>query len=189
MATTLPAMPTTTPRKAPARKTVRGVPAQTDTASDTDDVVVLDVDVVEFDVEFEDADTGETETHTFRARPRYSYKRMRDAALAQKKRGADLVLMFERMIVPSLLNDDGTPVEWTPEFSSNGDFTDPSGATRKVADLDSITTPDAGSSRRRWAHLMDERDELDPGLDELQRVYNLLIENSSGRPTQRPSSS
>jgi hypothetical protein len=181
-------MPTAT-RKPPANKSARNVPAPAAPTSDTDDVIALDPDVVEFEVEFTDGDTGETETHTFRARPRYGYKRMRDAALAQKKRGADLVLMFERMITPSLLNDDGTPHGWTPEFSPNGDFIDPDGNTRPVADLDAIVTPDAGSSRRRWAWLMDERDELDPGLDELQRVYNLMIENASGRPTQRPSSS
>ncbi len=180
-------MPTATTRKAPARKApARSVPSS---ASSTDDVVVLDPDVVEFEVNFSDADADETETHTFRARPRYSYKRMRDAALAQKRRGADLVLMFERMIVPSLLNDDGTPVEWTPEFSANGDFADPNGNTRPVSELDVVTSPDAGSSRRRWAYLMDERDELDPGIEELQRVYNLLIENASGRPTERSSSS
>ncbi len=180
-------MPTAT-RKPPARKTARAVPADT-SGSGTDDVIALDPDVIEFEVDFADADTGDAETHTFRARPRYGYKRMRDAALAQKRRGADLVLMFERMIAPSLLNDDGTPVGWTPEFSSNGDFVDPDGNTRPVSELDTVSNPDAGSSRRRWAHLMDERDELDPGLDELQRVYQLLIENASGRPTGRSSSS
>lgn len=183
-------MPTAATRKPPARKAVRHATAeQTLPSSGTEEVVALDPDVIEFEVDFADTDTGGTETHTFRARPKYGYKRMRDAALAQKKRGADLILMFERMIAPSLLNDDGTPLDWAPEFSSNGDFVDPDGATRPVSELDAITNPDAGSSRRRWTHLMDERDELDPGISELQRVYNLLIENASGRPTQRPSSS
>lgn len=177
----------TAPRKPPTRKAPRNVPQAAPAASE--DVIALDPDVIEFEVEFENLDTGDTETHTFRARPRYGYKRMRDAALAQKKRGADLVLMFERMIAPSLLNDDGTPAGWTPQFSTNGDFTDPDGNVRPVAELDAITDPEAGSSRRRWAALMDDRDDLDPGLDELQRVYNLLIEQASGRPTQRPSSS
>lgn len=169
-------------RKAPSRRLA------TAPATDTEAIVALDPDTVEFDVQFLDLDEEPAESHTFRARPHFGYKRMREAALAQQRGGMDAVMRFEKMIVPSLVDDDGTPAQWAPEVE-DGEFVDPDGDTRPVADLPQVLDPANGSSRRRWGHLMDARDDLSIDIGEIVRVYELLVEKSSSRPTQRSKSS
>lgn len=155
--------------------------------SPTAAVIAFDSDVVEFDVEFTNR-AKEPEVHTFRARPEFGYKRMREAALARQRGGTDAVMMFERMIIPSLLDDDGTPNEWQPQVE-DGHFEDPDGVLRPTKDLQKVMDPDAGSSLRRWSHLMDVRDDLNIEFEEIAKTYDLLVEKSSGRPTRRSKSS
>ena len=44
---------------------------------------------------------------------------------------------------------------------------------------------EAGSSRRRFAHLMDVDEELTLHADQLQKVYGLLVGKAADRPTRR----
>lgn len=139
-------------------------------------------DAVEFTVTF-DRD-GDAEEHTFAARPKFSYKRMREAATAQAKGGAAALLRFEKMIRPSLCDDDGVPSKWVPEVNA-GKFVDPDGVERDVADLSALLAPEAGSSRRRWAHLMDDDDEVEIEIDDIVKAYEVLVGAATERPTQK----
>ncbi len=172
-------MPTSTPRRRPAVKAVEQAGA---TVTDIDDAPPP----VEFTVEFTRDD--EPETHTFRARPRFTYKRMNEAAKASSLGGAAAVLRFEKMIRPSLLDTDGTPAKWVP-IVKDGEFEDPTGEMRDVADIASYLEANAGSSKRRWAHLMDDDDELEVTIEEIVKVYELMVTAATDRPTRRSKSS
>lgn len=156
---------------------MQAVPDETvdDTTDDASDTVEFTVTV--------DRD-GDDEDHTFSARPKFSYKRMREAATAQAKGGAAALLRFEKMIRPSLCDDDGTPVKWRPEIN-DGHFIDPNGVERPVVDLEAVLAPEAGSSRRRWAHLMDDDDEVEIELDEIVKAYEVLVGAATERPTRK----
>lgn len=127
------------------------------------------------------------EDHTFRALPRMSYKRMADIVKARRSGdGVDALAVFERMIRPSLLDNDGVPAKWQPTVE-DGVFVDPYGNERPAADLPELLAFEAGSSRRRWIHLLDVDDEVEVELDDITELYEKLIEAASDRPTQRPS--
>lgn len=175
-------MPTSTPTRArrPKPAVVKAV-----TAAEPD---VLDDDErpapIELTVTF-DRD-GDDEEHTFLARPRLTYKRMREAANAQAKGGVEAVLRFEKMIRPSLVDDDGTPAKWTPDAAVEGKFVDWNGDERDVADLAGLLEFVAGSSRRRWHHLMDVDDDVEITFSSILAAYEKLIENAeTDRPTRR----
>lgn len=132
---------------------------------------------------------GDPERYTFSARPQLRYKAITGAAKATAKgRSADArtLLLFERLIRPSLLDDDGVPAKWEPEIE-DGEFVNPDGDLVPRADLDKYTALEAGSSRRRWVALMDTDDELDVSLKQIGAVYEHLIEVAADRPTRRSS--
>lgn len=165
----------------PRKRTMRPVAtAPAETIDDADQI--SEREPVEFSVTF-DRD-GEEETHTFSARPRLTYKRMADAAKGQKSKGVEAILLFERLIRPALLDTDGTPSKWTVE-PYDGMFVDPNGDERPLSELAEVEAFDAGSSRRRWLHIMDDDDELEVELEQITGVYEKLIEATSDRPTRR----
>lgn len=139
---------------------------------------------VEFTVEFER--DGEPEPHTFLARPRLTYKRMTDAARGQKTQGVGAVLLFEKLIRPALLDTDGVPAKWTAELE-DGQFVDPDGETRDLSDLPGLLEFKAGSSKRRWLHLMDDDDDVEVELDAIADAYELLVGKAGSRPTRKSS--
>lgn len=155
---------------------------------DEDGAEVVDMPgLIEHTVPFER--DGEREEHLFRARPRMSYKRMAD--IVKARRGGDGVAalaVFERMIRPALIDTDGVPAKWKAEIE-DGYFVDPDGNERPVADLADLLSFEAGSSKRRWLHLLDDDDEVEVELDDITDFYEALVEAVSDRPTQRPSRS
>lgn len=155
---------------------------------DEDGAEVVDLPgLIEHTVPFER--DGEREDHTFNARPRMSYKRMADIVKARRSGdGVDRLAVFERMIRPALVDTDGVPAKWAAEVE-DGYFTDPDGKERPVADLPDLVAFEAGSSRRRWIHLLDLDDEVEVELDDITSFYEALVEAASDRPTQRPSRS
>lgn len=169
-------MPPATRKRPPA---VKAAPAPDADDGDSNEPVA-------FELDFER--DGEMETVKFLARPRFTYKRIREAAKAQSKGGVDAVMRFEKMIVPSLCDDDGVPAKWTPT-AAGGTFTDPDGNERDVKELAALLAPEAGSSRRRWMYLMDEDDDAEPDLDSLVAAYERLVEVANERPMQRSKSS
>ena len=180
-------MPQTTTRRrttASKPKAVRAEPV----VIDEQGAEVVDLPgLVEHNVPFER--DGEREEHTFRARPRMSYKRMAD--IVKARRGGDGVAalaVFERMIRPALIDTDGVPAKWKAELE-DGYFVDHEGRERPAADLADLLAFDAGSSKRRWLHLLDDDDEVEVELDDITDFYEALVEAASDRPTQRPSRS
>lgn len=170
---------TTTTRK---RTTAKPRSRPTPTAADED--AEIDEGLVTHTVAFKR--DGEVEEHTFSARPQFGYKQMADSAKARKDGGLGAVLLFERFIRPSLLNNDGTPAKWEPS-PQGGEFVAPDGETRPMSELPELLEFESGSSRRRWAALMDDDDELQIDLDEITGFYEALVEATAGRPTQRRS--
>lgn len=174
-------MPTASPT---ARKRVAPKSSPATEAPDVEDVELLPAPV-QITIAF-DRD-GESEDQVFTARPKFTYKRMREAARARTTGGIDAVMRFEKMIVPSLCDDDGVPVKWVPA-AADGQFTDPDGVQRDVKELAWYLDPANGSSRRRWAHLMDDDDDAEPDLNSLVQAYEDLVGAATERPTQRSKS-
>lgn len=139
------------------------------------------VPVVDFSVDF-DVD-GEATEHAFVARPAITYGDM----VALKKYENDsqgAVLPFlDRIIRRSLRNDDGVPLKWRPEVKS-GEFTTPDGEKKPLADLEKYTAFEAGSSRRRWAELI-ESDDAVVDFETVMSLFEYLAEAASDRPTER----
>ncbi len=175
-------MPATATRKTTARKP-RAVTAPT--VIDETGEEVLDAPV-EFTVTF--TRDGDDEKHEFRARPSFGYKQMRDVAKIQSQRdggGLKALMVYERLIVPALCDDDGTPAKWQPEFE-DGQLIGPDGELHDKAEATKLSEFDAGSSRRRWRFLMDDDDDVQVELDEITAAYELLVEAASDRPTRKP---
>jgi hypothetical protein len=172
-------MPTTTPSR---NRTKRPTPAKPIVIDQ--DGTELEDGLVTFSITF-DRD-GEPEEHSFTARPKFGYKQMIDSAKGRKAGGVETLLLFERMIRPALLNDDGTPAKWQPR-PKGGEFEDWNGETRPTSELADLLEFEAGSSRRRWMALMDDDDELQVELDQITDAYEKLIEVAAERPTQRRS--
>jgi hypothetical protein len=140
------------------------------------------VPIVDFSVDF-DVD-GEATEHHFTARPAITYGDM----VALKKYENDsqgAVLPFlDRIIRRSLRNDDGVPLKWTPVVKA-GEFTTPGGEQKPVTDLDKYTAFTAGSSRRRWAELI-ESDDAVVDFETVMSLFEHLAEQASAdRPTER----
>lgn len=181
MSATLFRMPNTTTRRRPAAK-----PKTAPAVVDEDGAEVLDLPgLVEHTVPFER--DGELEEHLFRAQPRMSYKRMADIVKARRSGdGVAALAVFERMIRPALVDTDGVPAKWQPVIK-DGVFVDPDGNERPAADAADLLAFEAGSSKRRWIHLLDVDDEVEVELDDITKFYEVLVEEASDRPTQRPS--
>lgn len=178
-------MPQTTTRRRPSGATKpKAVAAPA--VVDEDGAEILDLPgLVEHTVPFER--DGELEEHLFRAQPRMSYKRMADIVKARRSGdGVAALAVFERMIRPALVDTDGTPAKWAPTVE-DGVFVDPDGNERPAADVTNVLAFEAGSSRRRWQHLLDVDDEVEVELDDITAFYEVLVEAASDRPTQRPS--
>lgn len=166
-------------RRRPAPKKARPEPVVID-----EDGAEVDDNLVTFSVTF-DRD-GEPEEHTFSARPRFGYKQMVDSARGRKAGGVEALLLFERMIRPALLNDDGTPAKWSPR-PKGGEFEDWTGEVHPTSELADLLEFEAGSSRRRWIALMDDDDELQVDISQITDAYEKLVEAAAERPTQRRS--
>lgn len=133
---------------------------------------------------------GVEERHEFLARPAMGWQDVR--GLVPLLGGADdglsehAVRVIERLIRRVIANDDGTPEKWVPNVV-DGHFTDPSGDHTPIELLPAYEAFEAGSSRRRWVHLMEHDDEVTVEPDQIVELLNDLVEVASGRPTQRSS--
>jgi hypothetical protein len=135
--------------------------------------------VVEFSVAFVRDDVEEI--HEFAARPKASYNDL----IGMVKYGADedprAITFLSRMIRRSLLDSDGTPAKWKPSVHDDH-FTDPDGNHTHVDDLPTFLAFEAGSSRRRWVHLMEYDDEVEVEEDQISGVLKYLTEAAAERP-------
>lgn len=112
---------------------------------------------------------GVRERHEFTAEPQYDWKNLRSLMYLMESRrdeGFDpkALAQIDRLVRRALVNHDGTPERWRAKVVSPDDgepwFTDPNGDHTPAEMLPLYEEFSAGSSRRRWAHLMDVDDEV-----------------------------
>lgn len=132
---------------------------------------------------------GVEEKHEFTACPTMSWQDYR--RLVPLLRGTDndvvtpeTIEMIDRLIRRALRNDDGTPEKWTPSVV-DGHFTAPNGDHMPLSLLPGLVAFDAGSSRRRWVHLMQDDDEVTIEPEQISELMIDLIEAAAARPTTR----
>lgn len=143
---------------------------------------------VDFSVDFvreleEDGVTKKiVETHEFTARPAMAYGDV--LGLAANEESPRALQFLDRIIRRALLNDDGTPEKWTP-YVHDDHFNDPvDGHRTHVDDLPAFESFESGSSRRRWARLINAEDVF-VEMRQVTEVLEFLSEEAAGRPTSR----
>lgn len=136
---------------------------------------------------------GMEETHEFTARPRMGWQDLTGLVplmSAQSEDGIteEAVRTISNMIRRGLVNDDGTPEKWEPNVVA-GYFTAPSGDHTPVGMLPAFDAFEAGSSRRRWVHLMAHDDDVTVEADQVAEILTDLVSAAAQRPTQRSAAS
>lgn len=84
----------------------------------------------------------------------------------------------------------GTIAEVAPEDESEERprvFRGPDGELHTFDQVEKFTAFEAGSSRRRWTHLMEVDDDVEVDAQDLMELFEWLVGLAAGRPT-RPSS-
>lgn len=132
---------------------------------------------------------GVEERHEFTAHPTMGWQDVRglmplmggegDQTLSQ---GA--IRVVDRLIGRSLDNTDGTPEKWKPRVV-DGHFTAPNGDHTPVELLPGFEAFEAGSSRRRWVHLMEVDDDVTVEPMQIVELMADLVEVAANRPTTR----
>ena len=135
---------------------------------------------------------GVEEVHEFAARPRFGWKETAGAislmgVMDGKTGHGELgyaVRYLDGILRRSLVNDDGTPEKWTATVV-DGHFTDPAGDHVPEELLPLVEAFDAGSSRRRWVHLMTRDDDVTVEQGQLMELFDDLMTVAADRPTER----
>jgi hypothetical protein len=136
--------------------------------------------IVEFSVAF--VRDGVEEIHEFQARPRTTYGDMLGLVKHQDDEKGRALLYLDRMISRMLLDSDGTPAKFKPNLH-DGHFSDPDGNHTPEDDLPKFLAFEAGSSRRRWIHLMQFDDEVEVDFSQINDVFEHLTSEAAARPT------
>lgn len=139
------------------------------------------------------------ERHEFLAEPRLDWQNLRGLMyLMDSRRGSDgidpkALAQIDRLIRRSLVNTDGTPERWRPNIVSEpGEepwFTDPQGDHTPVELLPAYEAFEAGSSRRRWVHLMEYDDEVTVEASQIIKLMHYLMEQSGKDPGKKSAAS
>lgn len=167
-------------------------------------------------IEVEFARNGGPEYHTFQPLGVMDSAALALALRASKSPEQSLEGMM-RLIRKQMSDTDGVPARWKPELykapeepadpggmervddfladeSSDPDRPDeedlyvgPDGKPYPYSEVEQFTTFDAGSSRRRWLHLVEEDDEVLVEQDVITGVFKHMVSVGAKRPTQRPS--
>lgn len=163
---------------------------------------VADAPVVTFSIDF--VRNGVKEPHEFRAVPRTSYGDMIGIVRNQDDDPGASLRFLDRMIRRLLVDTDGTPEQWKPEITTPDTgggkgakteppgeyFIDPSGQRRPAEELPKYRAFEAGSSRRRWAHLLQVDDDVEVEIDQVTDLFEWLATEAAGsRPTRKSSPS
>lgn len=139
---------------------------------------------------------GVRERHEFITEPRWDWMGLRGLLHLMDARDdsgitAKTLAQFDRLVRRSLVNDDGTPEKWRPHVVDDGEsepwFTDPNGDHCPAEMLPAYVTFEAGSSRRRWMHLIDADEEVTIEATQIIRLANYLME-MAGKDRKKKSS-
>jgi hypothetical protein len=128
----------------------------------------------------------ELEEHTFRARVSLDLPTLISAIGEADRHPERAVSGLLRIVVKMLDNKDGVPAQWEPEplplpdplpEGHDGEvrFRGPDGELYLLEEAAKFTAFEAGSSRRRWLHLIEEDDEIEVHRDDLMDLYKWLI--------------
>lgn len=134
---------------------------------------------------------GIEETHEFIARPTMGWENVRGLVPLMGGQATDetmskqAIKVIDRLIRRVLINNDGTPEKWAPTVV-DGHFTAPNGDHTPQELLPGFEVFEAGSSRRRWVHLMEYDDDITVEPEQIIDLMTDLLEAaSSDRPTTR----
>ena len=136
------------------------------------------------------------EPHEFKARPMFGWKETTGAislmgvAEGKTEHGElrHALGYLENILRRSMVDDDGTPEKWTATVV-DGHFDDPNGDHTPVELLPLYEAFDAGSSRRRWVHLMADDDDVTVEQGQLMELFTDLMAVAADRPTERSEAS
>lgn len=154
---------------------------------------------------------GVDEIHTFKVEAKVTAGELTTAVAAQAGRTGEALSGVLRMIRRNLCNTDGVPAQWsvseipvstapvaTPaegEWPAEGGdlseptepgFRGPDGQIYLMSDADAIakfTDPLAGSSRRRWNHLLDEDEDAEVQAEDLVQIAEWMIGLAANHPS------
>jgi hypothetical protein len=146
----------------------------------------------EFAIHREGAD--EPEVHEFTAMPRLDAGqliRLLTGVDKADENPGDMLGALSESVRKVLDDKDGTPQRWTVEQLPVVDgqppsFRGPDGVIYPVSDrkaIDGFLAFSAGSSRRRWAHLLFDDDGVLVEIEDLVELAQDLIQAGSDRPT------
>jgi hypothetical protein len=148
---------------------------------------VADAPTVSFTIDF--VRNGVREPHEFKAVPRTSYGDMIGIVKNQADDPGASLRFLDRMIRRLLTDTDGTPESFNPNVA-DGQFIDPTGKKQPESELPKLLAFEAGSSRRRWAHLLQLDDDVEVEIEQITDLFEWLATEAAGsRPTQRSSPS
>lgn len=136
-----------------------------------------------------------SEVHEFTAMPRIDagqlIRLLTGVDKSEENPGGMLDALSES--VRKVLSDkDGTPQHWRPvALPRDGEggptsFRGPDGAIYPFSDtaaIEKFEAFEAGSSRRRWAHLLFDDEQIAVDLEDLVEVAQDMISEGTGRPT------
>jgi hypothetical protein len=161
---------------------------------------VADAPVVSFSIDF--VRNGVREPHEFKAVPRTSYGDMIGIVKNQDDDPGASLRFLDRMIRRLLVDSDGTPEQWTAEIKTEASpagkttkadaapveyFIDPAGKRQPASDLPKYLAFEAGSSRRRWAYLLQKDDDVEVEIDQVTDLFEWLASEAADRPTSKRS--
>lgn len=154
---------------------------------------------------------GQDEIHTFKVEAKVTAGELTTAVAAQAGRTGEALSGVLRMIRRNLCNTDGVPAQWSvqeipvstaPVATPTSDdwpaeggeleahepgFRGPDGRIYLMSDADAIakfTDPLAGSSRRRWMHLLDEDEDAEVQADDLVEIAEWMIGLAANHPSE-----
>lgn len=129
---------------------------------------------------------GVDEHHEFTARPRIGWgdvTGLLPLAGGSGSLSAHTLAVINNLIRRALVNDDGTPEKWRPNIV-DGHFAAPNGDHTPEAELPVFEAFGAGSSRRRWVHLMEHDDDVTLEPEQIMALVGDLMEVAGERPTK-----
>lgn len=136
---------------------------------------------VEFTLDYER--DGQEVTERFLATPRPPGSKVAGFVQSTEKEPAKAIGALIGIIRNQLDDTDGTPRSWAPSVK-DGIFVGPDGETYEEDLQDEFLKYEAGSSRRRFAYLMEKDDSVDIEATTLTEMFKWLVEQAADRPTQ-----
>jgi len=137
---------------------------------------------------------GEEEEHVFSAIPQLPAQDIVQAMRARSQDGTQVLGPMMNTIRKMLSNRDGVPSTWSlvvvpPKKGSTQEpkFRGPDGKLYPLSRAEEFEAVSAGSSKRRWDHLMQDDEDAIVDMKDLTDIFEYLVGLATNdRPTQPP---